>query len=153
MGQQQLLLLVLSIVLVGLAVVVGLSRFEQVERKDRFERQLVYMYDLGGHLMARSNRPKAMGGGGGSSDYFNSANTVEAMRSVGIEIDTSYTSKHMGWKQPGLGCFMISFEGHGAHLHPLDEDENGVCERDSWNDNPWYLVSPTQVRYREGPRF
>ncbi|MEM8557182.1 MAG: hypothetical protein AAGG50_05095 [Bacteroidota bacterium] len=149
MGQQQLLLLVLGIVIVALAVTSGIQSFQDQRKKDRFDRKMLYAYELATRLQAEAQKPSALGGGGA---FFSSHNTDDAMRLLVSEIDTMYTWKHVGWTQPGLGCFMISFEGYGDHLHLLD-DETAPCERNSWRDLPWFLVLPDEIRYREGPNF
>ncbi|MEM8601246.1 MAG: hypothetical protein AAGF99_15110 [Bacteroidota bacterium] len=63
MGQQQLLLLVLGIVIVGLAVVVGIDAFERESRK--LEVDLLYQeaVNIAGDIVAWKKKPAAMGGG------------------------------------------------------------------------------------------
>ncbi|MEM8556890.1 MAG: hypothetical protein AAGG50_03510 [Bacteroidota bacterium] len=71
MGQQQLLLLVLGIVLVGLAVVVGIQAFEENQRKTRQDQTMVLLSDIAAKAIAWKKTPVAMGGGdnGDSDDY------------------------------------------------------------------------------------
>lgn len=64
MGQQQLLLLTLGIVLVGLAVVVGISAFQENDRKSRIDRYQLRAVELTADAMAWKMKPAALGGGG-----------------------------------------------------------------------------------------
>ena len=69
MGQQQLLLLVLGVVLVGLAVVVGIQAFEENTRKAEFDRLTVEAHRLAATAYAWKQTPQAMGGGEGVPFY------------------------------------------------------------------------------------
>lgn len=66
MGQQQLLLLVLSIVLVGLAVVVGISAFQENQHTSQRDVATAAALRYVGDMIAWRERPVALGGGGGS---------------------------------------------------------------------------------------
>ncbi|MEM6785225.1 MAG: hypothetical protein AAF624_16005 [Bacteroidota bacterium] len=71
MGQQQLLLLVLSIVVVGLAVAVGIESFEENQRKARQDQTIVLLVDIAAKAQAWKKTPTAMGGGdnGDTNDF------------------------------------------------------------------------------------
>ncbi|MEM8601245.1 MAG: hypothetical protein AAGF99_15105 [Bacteroidota bacterium] len=71
MGQQQLLLLVLGIVIVGLAVVVGIEAFDENERKTRQDQTMVLLSDIATKAIAWKKTPPALGGGdnGDPDDY------------------------------------------------------------------------------------
>ena len=62
MGQQQLLLLVLSIVLVGLAVVVGIQAFTENQRKSMRDAMTNDLVNLGSQAQAWMLKPTAYGG-------------------------------------------------------------------------------------------
>lgn len=66
MGQQQLLLIVLVIILVGTAIVVGLQVFEESNRStaiDNLSKDLIHLSTL---AMSYYKTPEEMGGGGRS---------------------------------------------------------------------------------------
>lgn len=66
MGQQQLLLIILGVIVVGIAVVVGISMFKDnaiSSNRDAVVNDLVY---LGGRAQQYYRRPVALGGGQGS---------------------------------------------------------------------------------------
>ena len=65
MGQQQLLLLVLGIVIVGLAVVVGLQAFEKNQHSVTADQLVQDLVRTGSAVQAWSLMPEPMGGGGG----------------------------------------------------------------------------------------
>ncbi|MEM8558487.1 MAG: hypothetical protein AAGG50_11750 [Bacteroidota bacterium] len=62
MGQQQLLLLVLGIVIVGLAVAVGISAFEENQRKARRDAAMERIVDVAAKIQAWKMKPAALGG-------------------------------------------------------------------------------------------
>lgn len=67
MGQQQLLLLVLGIVLVGLAVVVGINAFTDSQQKSEVDRFTGMGVEMAGEIIAYYSKPAATGGGDGQA--------------------------------------------------------------------------------------
>lgn len=65
MGQQQLLLLVLGIVIVGLAVVVGISAFGENRKKASLDALVNDGVRIAADAQAWSLEPSAFGGGNG----------------------------------------------------------------------------------------
>lgn len=63
MGQQQLLLLVLGVVLVGLAVVVGISAYDEQSRKAELDRLTIEAHRVAATAYTWKQQPAAMGGG------------------------------------------------------------------------------------------
>ena len=68
MGQQQLLLLVLGIVIVGLAVVAGINAFESNQEKSAEDAMVQEAFRIATDAKAWYRKPEAFGGGGGDSD-------------------------------------------------------------------------------------
>ena len=64
MGQQQLLLLVLGIVIVGLAVVVGIESFQENQRKSDIDNYTSQGVALAAEVVAYYQKPEATGGAG-----------------------------------------------------------------------------------------
>lgn len=62
MGQQQLLLLVLGIVIVGLAVVSGITAFRENQRKARFDAAMERIVDVAAKIQMWKMTPGALGG-------------------------------------------------------------------------------------------
>ncbi len=71
MGQQQLLLLVLGIVIVGLAVVAGINAFQENQLKSNKDALVNEAVRIATDIQAWKLKPAAFGGGGGSFDGFN----------------------------------------------------------------------------------
>ncbi len=71
MGQQQLLLLVLGVVLVGLAVVVGISAFDEGKKKSNLDQLTSDAVRLAAGVQAWKMKPNATGGGKSDVDYRN----------------------------------------------------------------------------------
>ncbi len=72
MGQQQLLLLVLGIVIVGLAVVVGISAFSENRIKASADALVADGLRIASDVQAWALKPKQLGEGGGKSDALSS---------------------------------------------------------------------------------
>ena len=69
MGQQQLLLIVLGIVIVGLAVAVSIEAFDQNRRKAEVDIVVERLVTLAGIAQAWKLTPTAMGGGQGTNGF------------------------------------------------------------------------------------
>ena len=66
MGQQQLLIIVLSVVLVGLATYGGLRMYEMYNQESNRDQLIGNVYALVGFAESYAKRPVSQGGGGGS---------------------------------------------------------------------------------------
>jgi hypothetical protein len=66
MGQQQLLLIVLSVIIVGIAVVVGINMFNDQAASSNLDAVTADLMNLAARAQQHFRRPTAMGGGGGS---------------------------------------------------------------------------------------
>ena len=66
MGQQQLLLIVLSVIIVGIAVVVGINMFNDQAASSNLDALTADLVNLASRAQQHFRRPTAMGGGGGS---------------------------------------------------------------------------------------
>ena len=66
MGQQQLLLIVLSVIIVGIAVVVGINMFNDQAASSNLDGITADLVNLASRAQQHFRRPTAMGGGGGS---------------------------------------------------------------------------------------
>lgn len=69
MGQHQLLLLVLGVVLVGLAVVVGISAFRENQARAKVDRYTTEGITIGTRMITWSQTSETFGGGGGRPDW------------------------------------------------------------------------------------
>ena len=143
MGQQQLLLLVLAVVLVGLAVVVGIQAFDQGRERSRLDQRMARLTDVATRVQAWSQTPSIMGGGttGGGVDW-----TRFRLDAVGLEGEqTSAVNWRWGEPDDPLGCFLLFVNpsateddaGTHVHLHLLDE----ACDPDSYRQYPTLALS------------
>lgn len=64
MGQQQLLLLVLSVIIVGIAVVIGITMFNDQAASSNLDAVSADLMNLGTRAQQYYSRPASMGGGG-----------------------------------------------------------------------------------------
>lgn len=68
MGQQQLLLLVLAVIIVGIAIVVGISMFNAQAASSNLDAVTNDLMNLGSRAQQYYIRPESMAGGGGDFD-------------------------------------------------------------------------------------
>jgi len=66
MGQQQILLIVLSVILVGIAIAVGITMFQAQAKQGNIDAIISDLNNLGSVAYQYRIRPITMGGGGGS---------------------------------------------------------------------------------------
>lgn len=79
MGQQQLLLLVLSTVIVGLAVVAGIEAFDQSQRQATQDALVQRAVSIGADIVAAHNKPSQLGGIDLSNPYPNDETVADAI--------------------------------------------------------------------------
>src|SRR6056297_752638 len=83
MGQQQLLLLVLGIVIVGLAVVVGIQAFGENQKKANSDALVNDAVRIASDAQAWKLKPAAFGGGAGVAGM-----TGFSLQQTGYEVNT-----------------------------------------------------------------
>uniref|UniRef100_A0A7V3E8D2 Uncharacterized protein n=1 Tax=Ignavibacterium album TaxID=591197 RepID=A0A7V3E8D2_9BACT len=99
MGQQQLLLIVLGVIIVGIAVVVGINLFNANAEESAKDTMISEGTNLGALAQQYYKKPTAMGGGGNSFAGFeatgrvpaNLLNTPTGTWSIGSGSSTSIT--------------------------------------------------------------
>ena len=96
MGQQQLLLLVLGIVIVGLAVVVGIQAFGENQKKANADAMVNDGVRIASDAQAWALKPTAFGGGNG--DFHKGAATTGALVSL---TDLGYASPYTNLNAQG----------------------------------------------------
>jgi len=75
MGQQQILLIVLSVILVGIAIAVGITMFRAQAKNSNLDGIISDLNNLGNMAYQYKIRPTGMGGGGGSYVGFDTEST------------------------------------------------------------------------------
>lgn len=74
MGQQQLLLIVLGVIIVGIAVVVGINVFSSSAMDASRDQVIAQLTNLSAKAQQHFRKPTAMGGGDNSFDLFQLSN-------------------------------------------------------------------------------
>ena len=105
MGQQQLLLLVLGIVIVGLAVVVGIQAFGENQKKANADALVNDAVRIASDAQAWKLKPAAFGGGSKSGDPTNKDFTGLSLKQLGYEVGTQSDCTTYGNLN---GCFDIT---------------------------------------------
>jgi len=107
MGQQQLLLLVLGIVIVGIAVVAGIQAFSEGKAKAQQDAAVTDAMRIISDTQAWALKPQAFGGGDGATDGFTSVH----LKALGYPVSTS-GSAYLTTN----GCFTLSGDATAATL-------------------------------------
>jgi hypothetical protein len=71
MGQQQLLLIVLGVIIVGIAIVAGIQIFETQSEESTKDEIVAHCVNIASHAQQYFKKPAAMGGGNGSFAGYN----------------------------------------------------------------------------------
>jgi hypothetical protein len=121
MGQQQLLLLVLGIVVVGLAVVVGIQAFGENQKKANADAITNDVIRIASDAQAWSLKPTAFGGGNGSFANVTFERLGYAMSGTGIDgvytnlnASTSTGGANSGYKLSAPGTNGVTITGCNA---------------------------------------
>lgn len=110
MGQQQLLLLVLGIVIVGLAVVVGIQAFGENQKKANADALVNDAVRIASDAQAWKLKPAAFGGGASDDDFSNFS-----LAQIGYEVtDGKYTNLNGVFTAPAADSLVIT--GQNADL-------------------------------------
>jgi hypothetical protein len=132
MGQQQLLLIVLGIIIVGVAVVVGINLFTVHERQARFDSIISEFQSIAGMSLAYYQKPKSMGGGGHSFEGFRPA--ISSIDYDSTKANGSLSVDH--WWFTDLGRF--AYREHVGGTTPYSIIEL-YCNSSQY-EKPWFLI-------------
>jgi len=124
MGQQQLLLLILGIVIVSAAVIFGIQAFDENRVKSREDSEVHKMMDLASQAQAWKSRPVLMGGGRATNPADYSGFTVSALGLTAT--GGPDTSPYVNF--PGAGCFRFFPSATSLRINALNEE----CVLGSW---------------------
>ena len=83
MGQQQLLLLVLGVIIVGIAVVAGIGMFNAAAEESVKDELSAQLMSIGANAQQWYKKPVSMGGGGGTFVGYIIPNRMTATESAG----------------------------------------------------------------------
>jgi hypothetical protein len=124
MGQQQLLLLVLGVITVGLATMLGIQAFEENHFKAKEDRERLKLLDFASQAQVWKLKPSMFGGGqnGDPADFSNFK-----LRSIGAEATGKHGSDSFV-NISGVGCFKFFATDTYLRIHALNKD----CIVGSW---------------------
>ena len=111
MGQQQLLLIILGVIMVGLAVLVGVSMFQDNAVDHNRSLMIADLKTLASKCQQYYSRPMSMGGGGNSF-----AGLTADDRGIGILAGTTFTDNANGTytiSTPGGTATQVILHGVG----------------------------------------
>ena len=129
MGQQQLLLLVLGIVIVGLAVVVGIQAFSENQKKANADALVMTSMRIASDAQAWLRKPAAFGGGvpatGVRPDDF--ASTGLTLEKLGYPTDASAYNDVNGEYTTSISSGHFIIRAESASQSGDNADNNVVC--------------------------
>jgi hypothetical protein len=138
MGQQQILLIVLSVILVGIAIAVGISMFRAQARNSNLDGIISDLNNLGSIAYQYKIRPVSMGGGGGEYDNFDGENGYfanlpdEMKKTDNLSADDTYQALVTGEGAAAIvwiGGYNTTYE-HGRRIRV---DADGAMQVFSWD--------------------
>ncbi len=125
MGQQQLLLLVLGIVIVGLAVVVGIQAFGENQKKANADALVNDGVRIASDAQAWALKPKAFGGGSENPEGTQwSSPTALKFEQIGYETADGNGDCATGEYENLNGCFEISAASGVLTITGTNADSN-----------------------------
>lgn len=107
MGQQQLLLLVLGMVIVGIAVVAGIQAFSEGKAKADRDAAISDAMRLISDIQAWELKPTAFGGGGGDEDFSTPQNGL-TFQALGIDPTKDDDPETEDKYETLSGCFTLT---------------------------------------------
>lgn len=120
MGQQQLLLIILGVIIVGIAVAVGITMFQDnalSANKDAVSNDLV---QLAAKAQQHYRRPVALGGGGNTFSY-NTGGSMVALTDINMLVSSAFYNNDNGqYTILGNSGTVMTFIGIGK-----TQDSNG----------------------------
>lgn len=120
MGQQQLTLLVLGVVVVGIAAVAGLQAFGEGRAKAHKDAAVSDAVRIVSRVQAWKLRPPAFGGGGAGTGAQNfNGLTLKALGYPVSANSDSYTTLY--------GCYKLDGTSTGATLSVYADSTSGTC--------------------------
>lgn len=124
MGQQQLLLLVLGVVIVGIAVVIGIQYFDENRQQARSDSEYYTVMDFASRAQVWKTTPRLLGGGANGNPADFSGFTVDqiGLTKSGGPDATPFVNI------PGSGCFRFFANDDGLRINALNEE----CVIGSW---------------------
>ena len=125
MGQQQLLLLVLGMVIVGIAVVAGIQAFSEGKQKAERDAAVSDAMRLISDIQAWMLKPKAFGGGGNEGNWSN-----VSLKAIGLDPNKDGGS-NPSYYETINGCFDITGAQEKATLKIYGKDQSGECDEDN----------------------
>lgn len=92
MGQQQLLLIVLGVIIVGIAVVVGINVFTASSLQANNNAVIADLQTIGSMAQQYYRKPTAMGGGGNSFSNWEIPKSLEKTANMGAKTTAAVTA-------------------------------------------------------------
>src|SRR5579862_2110319 len=123
MGQQQLLLIILGVIIVGVAIAVGISMFSGQSNASNRDAIIADLNSLGADAYQFKIRPTTMGGGQGTYASYSiptawGAGNPNATYTISGTPTTTNISFHAASKTVTSATVDISFDGSGGTTGP-----------------------------------
>ena len=120
MGQQQLLLLVLGIVIVGLAVVVGINAFGENQKRANADALINDGLRIASDVQAYALKPRQFAGAGGFNNIEIDASADFFKDQLGYQLDSDGNYSNVN------GTFTISKDGSDVIIIAVNDDQSNA---------------------------
>ena len=115
MGQQQLILIILAVVIIGIAIAVGLSMFGAQSVNSNRDAIIADMVELAADAYQYRIRPRILGGGGGSYLGYSIPTTLQSNDNGSFSVSSSAAAQFAitGVSSQGFGTVTATFGSDG----------------------------------------
>ena len=117
MGQQQLLLIILGVIIVGIAIAVGLQLFQSGSVGANQDAIVNDLMNISAHADQWRIRPEAMGGGGGEFDGYTIPARLDTTGNAAYSIHSEGSGSEIGFTGTSLihaGTVTLNYNADGA---------------------------------------
>lgn len=133
MGQQQLLLIILGVIVIGIAVAVGITMFADSAASSNRDAVVGDLENLAGHAQTFFRKPTAMGGGGNSFSLLTTS-AITLLTNVPSNTNGSYLIETAGAGSgtnslvviKGVGIELFNGSPVAAHVYVYPDHDSVV---------------------------
>ncbi len=118
MGTQQILMIVLSVIIVGIAVGVGITMFQNQAKTSNRQALLGDLRNFSSNAIAFYKIPSSMGGGGNGTPGFlgNSGNGSELKMYLGFDANNKFSNENGTYTLGALTATQVKITGVGKEV-------------------------------------
>jgi len=150
MGQQQLILLVLATVIVGVAIIVGIRAFTENNAKANYDAMVQDLTRMANDAQAWKTKPDAFGGQGDAAvkadpDNFTGLTDLGVL-GYAVDAQDCYQNSNGFYKVTAVGATGTTISAYNAqHQQSVDMVVDGTTDADLEISNPQFAGDATPI--------